>query len=105
MQAAGEATGGSHGRFMANLEPTPKVMWALVLALRDEKTTSARLSRIKAGIGIRHETVRLVCIKGPFILRYPTFREPRYPGAWKIFAGKVVSMYLSVQLTVEELTE
>jgi hypothetical protein len=77
MQAAGEAPGGSHGRFMTDLEPTPKVMWAPVLALRDEnKTISARLSGIKAGIGIRHETVRLVCIKGLFILRYPIFREP-----------------------------
>lgn len=74
MQAAGEATGGSHGRFMADLEPTPRVMWAPVLALQDEKTASARLSGIKAGIGIRYETVRLVCIKGLHILRYPTQR-------------------------------
>jgi hypothetical protein len=109
MQAPGEATGGSHGGFMADLieiKPTPKMMWAPDLTLRDEnKTISAPLSEIKAGIDLWHETMRLVCIKDPLILRYLTFREPRYSGAWKIFAGKVVSMHLSVQLTVEELTE
>ena len=91
---------------LIEIKPTPKIMWAPDLTLRDEnKTISAPLSEIKAGIDLWHETMRLVCIKDPLILRYLTFREPRYSGAWKIFAGKVVSMHLSVQLTVEELTE